>query len=80
MVGQITMPINILIQAKDNSNICYNGKVRVNLKQNNQIGTLKIRVDYKSLQPNDEFSFGKNAKLRDKLSEYDADVIRFFNI
>ena len=61
------MPINVCVQAKDKNNKCFDGKVRISLKQNTPIGYLKVSVDYKELQGlTDTFSFSKYASLQDE--------------
>jgi len=66
------MPINVLAQAKDNKNICFDGRVKISLKQNISIGYLKLKVQYADLKT-DDYSFGGKTKVfPSKVKEQDV--------
>jgi len=54
------MPINLLIQNKDQNNVCFDGKVKINLKQNITIGYLKLKIQYGDIK--DDKLFGSKSK------------------
>ncbi len=78
VIGQIAMPIGVLINAKDSkSDSCFDGKVRVCLRQNTSIGYLNVKVKYTELT--DKLSFAKDSTTKRvfKIKEEDEDVTIF---
>jgi len=71
VIGKITMPINILLENKDTKDNCFTGKIRLKLKEKENIGYLNINVKY--ITPNfDEFSF-KNNQYKNNIEENELD-------
>jgi hypothetical protein len=46
VIGQIIMPINVLVQNTDCKKVCFDGKVKISLKQNVSIGYLRVKISY----------------------------------
>ncbi len=77
VIGQLVMPINLLLQAKDEKDVCFDGRAKIFLKKNISIGYLKLKMQFSKL-PEDSLFENKSKTFPYKLTENDDVKLTFY--